>query len=99
MDSTGTRLDLLTRLAELARECPERQAAVSVECDTADDGLTYGHLAQATLHLAGRLRRELPAGGVVSVCGANAPQMFPGVLGVRGAGVTVFPTHRSRAGP
>ena len=32
MDSTGTRLDLLTRLAELARECPERQAAVSVEC-------------------------------------------------------------------
>ena len=93
MDSTGTRLDLLTRLAELARECPERQAAVSVECDTADDGLTYGHLAQATLHLAGRLRRELPAGGVVIVCGANAPELFPAVLGVLAAGMTVFPTH------
>ncbi len=93
MDSTGTRLDLITRLAELAQECPERQAASSVDCGTTHSGLTYGHLAQATLHLAGRLRRELPAGGVIIVCGANAPELIPAVLGVLTAGMTVFPTH------
>ena len=93
MDSTGTRLNLLTRLAELARESPEREAACSVECGPTHGGLTYGHVAQSTLHLAGRLGRDLPAGGVVIVCGANAPELIPAVLGVLTAGMTVFPTH------
>ena len=99
MDSTGTRLDLITRLAELARHCPERQAAGSVDCGTTRGGLTYGRLAQTTLHLAGRLRRELPAGGVVIVCGANAPELIPAVLGVLTAGMRVFPTHPGLSEP
>jgi len=93
MDATGTQLALIARLAEHARECPERQAVQSVDCGLNRGGLTYGRLAQRTLHLAGRLCRELPPGEVVIVCGVNAPDLLPAVLGVLTAGMTVFPTH------
>lgn len=99
MNATGNRLDVITHLAALAREFPERPAVGSVDAGAVGGELTYGRLAQATLRLAGRLRGALAPGSVVIVCGANAPELVPSMLGVLTAGMAVFPVFPGLAEP
>jgi len=82
-------MELLVRFDGHARVAPDRVAYREVGASSRE--ITYGGLRRAAVGLGERLRRDLPAGGVVMICLPNAVEYPAAFLGALAAERDVFP--------
>lgn len=91
----------LRLIENLRRRATDRSGEPALCCAGRGDAgaMVWGELARRVDGIAGELRRHLPAGATVLLCGPYDPDFIAAFLGVLAGELTLFPMPVDSAGP